>query len=293
MSLLTPASNSAPCPSGCRAAPVRSGFFVRASDGKRIQRYRCPGCKRTFSDATGELCYRQKKRHLNTRLFELLVGGFSQRRAAIHVRINRKTVVRKFIHMGRYAIRLLPALSLSGPKVSCLEFDDLETSVHTKLKPLSVTLAVEHGSRRILGFRVSDMPAKGPLARLSTAKYGPRLDQRAKARDSLFRELKSIIGQNCVFKSDQNPHYGPDVRKHFADHEHKRFKGRRARANGQGELKRGGFDPLFSLNHSCAMLRANINRLFRRTWCTTKLKERLAYHIAIYAIYHNQVLLKH
>ena len=60
---------------------------------------------------------------------------------------------------------------------------------------------------------------------------------------------------------------------------------------GQGELKKLRFDPLFALNHTCAMLRANINRLFRRTWCTTKKKERLEQHLAVYMDFHNRILL--
>jgi hypothetical protein len=39
------------------------------------------------------------------------------------------------------------------------------------------------------------------------------------------------------------------------------------------------------------MLRANINRLFRRTWCTTKKKERLEQHLAVYLDFHNRILL--
>ena len=61
---------------------------------------------------------------------------------------------------------------------------------------------------------------------------------------------------------------------------------------GQGELKKLRFDPLFSLNHTCAMLRANINRLFRRTWCTTKKAACLKRHVAVYVRFHNTVLLK-
>jgi hypothetical protein len=38
------------------------------------------------------------------------------------------------------------------------------------------------------------------------------------------------------------------------------------------------------------MTRANVNRLFRKTWCTTKLPKRLADHFAIYAVYHNEML---
>ncbi len=48
------------------------------------------------------------------------------------------------------------------------------------------------------------------------------------------------------------------------------------------ELKKKQFDPLFSVNHTFATMRAKINRLNRRTWCTTKLPERLADHIDIF-----------
>ena len=70
------------------------------------------------------------------------------------------------------------------------------------------------------------------------------------------------------------------------------MKGRASCVAGQGELKKVVFDPLYSLNHSCAMLRAHINRLIRKTWCTTKDPDRLADHIAIYVNYHNRELTK-
>ncbi|MBU6155196.1 MAG: hypothetical protein KGP28_12905, partial [Bdellovibrionales bacterium] len=48
--------------------------------------------------------------------------------------------------------------------------------------------------------------------------------------------------------------------------------------------------PIFSLNHTCAMLRANLNRLFRRTWCTTKTIQGLIDHLSIYVAFHNRRL---
>ncbi len=41
-----------------------------------------------------------------------------------------------------------------------------------------------------------------------------------------------------------------------------------------------------------AMLRANINRLVRRTWCTTKKPERLAAHIWLHALFNHDELKK-
>jgi len=280
------------CPNGCRTLAVKRGRFFRKSDRVFVQRYVCRSCNSSFSDASLDPCAGQKKRHLNDIICTLLCGGVSQRRIAFDLNVNRKTVVRKFILGGQLALLALKKFNLTQPKVTCMEFDDMETFVHTKCKPLSITLAVEHKTRTILGFRVSDMPAKGKLAKIAMAKYGPREDGRRDARNALFEEIKPLLSDGATIKSDQNPHYGPDVKKHFPDSEHLTYKGRRGCVVGQGELKRGGFDPLFSLNHTCAMLRANINRMFRRTWCTTKLKERLAHHIALYAFYHNRHLLR-
>ena len=268
------------------------GYYRRQSDGAVVQRYRCSNCHGTYSEATNEDCYRQKKRQFNLKIFEKLVSGVSQRRCARLLRINRKTVVRKFILLGVQSHAVLTKLNSFYPAAKTVEFDDMETAEHSKCKPLSNTLMVESYTRRIMGFRVASMPAKGPLAAIALKKYGPRKDDRKKARISLFSELKPHITLDATIKSDMNPHYGPDVREHFPKALHVTFKGRRGCVVGQGELKRGGFDPLFSLNHTCAMLRANINRLFRRTWCTTKLRERLGYHIAMYALYHNLVLLQ-
>lgn len=210
----------------------------------------------------------------------------------MNLRTNRKTVVRKFLFLEKYVEKLFIWHRSLFPAVHVMEFDDLETFEHSKLKPLSVCAAVEHKTRRILGFRVAKMPAKGKLTQKSLKKYGPRDDERAKARDELFTEIKEFVRPDAIIKSDKNPHYPKDVRRHFPNAEHVTFDGRRGCVVGQGELKSGGFDPLFSLNHTYAMFRANINRLFRRTWNTTKKPERLRIHILIYCLYHNTVLLK-
>lgn len=168
-----------------------------------------------------------------------------------------------------------------------IQFDDLETFEHTKCKPLSVTLAVEEKTRWILGFEVSQMPAKGHLTRISVKKYGAREDQRSEARKKLLNRVRRFTENRCLVKSDENPHYVLDVKKIFTESKHLRYKGRQGSITGQGELKKVGFDPLFDLNHTCATLRARMSRLIRRTWCTTKKPERLAMHLALVMLHHN------
>lgn len=277
----------------CRGHLRPFGWFFRRSDGSRIKRYRCVSCKKTASRATYDACYRQKKRQKNEPLRKLLVSGVSQRRAAKILRVNPKTVTRKFQFLAQRAELSNRAYfedlrSLGGIKI--VEFDEMETHEHTKLKPLSIPLVVTHPERKILGFDVAQMPAKGLLAQKSREKYGPREDHREKALQSLLESIKPILGSSPTVKSDESPRYPKIVKEIIPNAIHETYKGRRGAVVGQGELKKIGFDPIFSLNHTAAMIRANINRLFRRTWCTTKKPERLKAHLALYVEEHNQVL---
>lgn len=270
--------------------PRRWGRFRRKSDGQWVSRFWCPQCERHYSSATANLQYWQRKRHKNAQIFKLLVGGVSQRECARILRLNRKTVVRKFVFLATRSRQQFQQHNAGELPAVEVQFDDLESFEHSKCKPLSVTLMVEKGTRRILDFEVSRMPAKGLLAAIALKKYGFRQDERSDRRKRLFQRACKLISPRASMWSDRNPLYPPDVKLFFPDCHYETVLGGRGAVTGQGELKKLAFDPLFSLNHTCAMLRANINRLFRRTWCTTKRPDRLAMHIAMYAWSHNMRL---
>lgn len=281
-----------PNPSEPQTLVKKAGTFRRKSDCRIIQRYQCLKCEKYFSAASLHPAKNQNKRQLNNRLRLLLCSGVSLRRSARLLNVSRTTIKRKFEYLGARALVKLKKDNLHYPPVDEVQFDDQESFEHTKCKPLSITLAVDAKTRRILGFEVSQMPAKGHLAKIAFKKYGKRKDRRSIGRIKLFETLKPLVRPDAVFKSDENPHYPVDLKRMFPKSTHQTFKGERGSIVGQGELKKVRFDPLFSLNHTCAMTRANMNRLFRRTWCTTKIPERLKDHFAIYADYHNSSLLK-
>lgn len=277
--------------SDSRTGVRRSGFFRRKCDGAKLIRYRCL-CKKSFSTATFDACFRQRKRHLNFSIAEHLASSNSQRRTAKLLRINKNTVAKKFKFLGPFAYKTLHRINSEFKKSQIIEFDDQETFEHTKLKPLSITLAVQHKTRRVLGFSISQMSAKGHLAALSRKKYGHRVDHRYFGRNQLFESLQNLVEENAVIKSDQNPHYPETVKRFFPKATYEAYKGQRGSTTGQGELKKVRWDPLFSLNHTCAKIRADVNRLFRKTWCTTKKKDQLGIHLAIFSVYHNLALEK-
>ena len=280
------------CPAG-KGKFVRHGSFYRTSDSRTITRWKCTGCKKTFSLATGHSCFRQHKRRVNFPLFRLLCSGVSLRRAAKILHVHRVTVARKLHFLAEQCRKNQDAfLNELGPaSLKEVIFDEMETFEHTKFKPLSIPLAVTP-QRRILIAEVAVMPAKGLLAAKSRKKYGPRKDERPAAISRMFKKLSAFTDPRATFKSDQNPSYPALLSKFFPHARHETTKGGRSCIVGQGELKKLGWDPIFSLNHSAAMLRANMNRLFRRTWCTTKTIQGLQDHLALYVHYHNKFLIK-
>lgn len=178
-----------------------------------------------------------------------------------------------------------------------VQFDELETFEHSKCKPLSVAMAVDKDSRMILGFDVSQMPCKGRLAEKSRQKYGTRRDRRHIGLRSMFEQITPLLPQGVNMLSDMNPMYDSLVNRMLGkvakmSFSYSQVPGGRGCSTGQGELKKQQYDPLFSLNHTFAMMRYSVNRLVRRTWCTTKKASNLRHHLQIYAYYHNLYVAK-
>lgn len=273
---------------------VQKGFFYRTSDSKTVRRYYCRRCKRSFSNATSSRSFRQKKRTINEPIRKLLVSGVSQRRISRILRVNRKTVVRKLLFLANLSTQkheqYLKTHIFSDGTLSQLQFDEMESFERSKCLPVSIPIIVEPKSRKIIRIDVCSMPPKGLLADISRKRYGKRKDDRANCASKLLSAIALHVSKNTTITTDENPKYPKWIKNAFQNCNHIRVKGRRACIVGQGELKRGGFDPLFSLNHTCAMIRANVNRLFRRTWCTTKRIDRLAAHLMIYVDFHNTSL---
>ncbi len=266
------------------------GTYVRGSDGKKCQRYRCKACLKTFSETNFGIEYRLRKRHLNQNVFRILCSGVSQRRLAIILGVQRALIARRLLRFGRCAQHNLEIYRKQCNKVTKLNFDELETFEHTKCKPITAAIAVEDKTRKVLAIAVGRIPAKGPLVHLARKKYGLRPCERRQCLTALFKDLKDCTSSFGLVKTDKSKAYPPFIRSHLPNWTHEATPGRRGCIVGQGELKEGGWDPLFSLNHTYAMFRDGLKRLARRTWCTTKKLENLNLALNMYAWFHNLYL---
>jgi transposase-like protein len=268
-----------------------NGTYFRKRDGRNVSMYFCRACRKHFSDATSETIYRQKRPDINERVRYQLMSGTSERRTAKLLGVNRKTIARRVVFLGIEAQKAHQMNLTERPKVKYVVTDEMETFEHTKCKPLSIPLVVEARSRRILSIGVAVMPAKGPLARVSRARYGFRRDDRIGVMEKMFRDTAPFLEPKVHIRSDKCPRYPSVIQKTLPGAKHLTFLSRRGCVVGYGELKATGHDPLFSLNHTAAMFRDNIKRLARRTWCTTKRPERLRHLLWIYVVFHNRFLI--
>jgi hypothetical protein len=284
------------CPNQYCACPVyviKDGTFRRHEDSKTIQRFKCKSCGTRFSSATFSTTYRQKKRRVNAELLKLLASGISMRRSAFLLNVNRKTIERKLPYLAAICrLRNNKKLQKLKGRVHNIQIDDLITKENSKLKPLSVSIAVDENRRTILGAEVSQIPAFGHLAKLAQKKYGTRKDEHFEGLTRLFQRIAPIVSSEVLVKSDEHQRYPAFISAYLPNAKHLSFKSERGCIAGQGELKKVMFDPLFAVNHTCAILRANINRLIRKTWCTTKDPNRLKDHLDVFVYFYNENLLK-
>lgn len=276
----------------CSTSVTKKGFFPHANiPGGKSQRYRCGICLIWFSQTLGTMMARQKRPQLHQPVYELLVSGVSQRRVARICGTTQITVARKLVLMSRFSNALQERrLARMKGSVEAAVFDEMETFEHSKCKPVAIAVAVEEKSRLILRVKAASMPAKGHLAKISRRRYGRREDNRKAALGLVLTAISGVAAPSLQVKSDECPRYPNMVKIYLPGAVHRTFKGRRGCIVGQGELKAGGRDPLFSLNQTCAMIRDNLKCLARRTWCTTKRIDRLQCRLDLYTSAHNALI---
>jgi transposase-like protein len=257
----------------------RGHYYVQILKTYR-RRYFCLNCKKSFSTQTTHPTFKQKRPDLNPRIIKLFMNGVSQRATARVLNCSRNTVdVRIFWIASK--------LGDSKPqKISDVVYiDEMESIEHTKLKPLTMPIAIsEH--YEILSSSVGRIPAKGLLSKISRKKYGVRENEREKALRELFSDLKlklPIPPKKVI--TDGSVIYKKLAKEFFPTSVHEVHVARYLKQKNREMVylnKNKPFDHLFPLNQRFAKLRSDIKRLTRRSWCTTKKKENLAWLLKLY-----------
>lgn len=263
---------------------VRKGHFYIKCLNQYVRKFQCRSCMKVFSSRTFKIDYRHKRMDKNLLFVKMLIEGNSIRGISRMIGLTYKNTYNKFLWFRSLVEEEKKKLSYQAKK---LQIDELETFHHTKCKPLSVVMIVNE-KHQLLEAKVAEMPAKGKLAAFSRKKYGYRKDERKEKISEALRSVKEKLKHPPVLiESDASPAYPNQVARYFSGVkfiQYNQSKKEKHRLNLHETLHKKKFDPLFAVNHKCALLRRRLSRLARRTWCTTKKPENLQLHLDIFMV---------
>ncbi|MHC4934108.1 MAG: hypothetical protein ACYTGV_18195 [Planctomycetota bacterium] len=214
------------CPQHRRSEPGyrfrRHGHYATARR-RRIPRFRCLTCRRTFSRQTFSVSYYRKRPELLRGVAAGLVAGSALRQIARTLECAVSTVTRLSAHLGRHAL-LLHARALArlrGQVREPLAFDHFETFELTQDYPFGVGTAVGARSWFVYGL---DPAPHGRTGRRSPQQQrrlrgSPRRATRGRYVGSTRRTLEVLLplrppGERLRLRSDAHPDYPRALQDH-------------------------------------------------------------------------------
>ena len=258
----------------------KRGYFTPKSTGIRLARYQCKICGTTFSNRSFADDRNQKRPELNKPLADLLCSGVTLRRAAKLLGCSYNTVLARLPWLGEQAANAhQKALKNKSAATSYVQFDQMETFEASAAKPLTIALAVRAKTGEILSIKVGKIAANGYLATKGQALYQWTKDEGKATCAAALAEVALVAKPGATIASDGASMYPGLIAALIPTAQHDAHVGTPAT---------GAFDPLYRLNHTCAKLRADISRLARKTWATTKDQKQLEAALNLYIAWNNK-----
>lgn len=265
---------------------LQAGFFRRRGTytakchgGVRVPRYQCKGCGRLFSQLALRPEHDQKRPDINQMLAQLLCEGVTLRGCARVLKVSYDTIKTRSAWLAVQARAAHEvALKRGALNTGWMQFDEMVTFVHARSKAVTLPMVVRGKTAEILSIKVGRIPSNGHLAAKGRAKYGWTVNESSAACRKALTEASTAAKDVCTVSCDKATSY-PRLIKAVMPHAVVDASKRSSTT--------GAFDPMFSLNHTCAKIRAGIAVLARRTWTTTKSLEKLQDKLDIFIAVHN------
>ena len=274
-----------PCPNHRRPDGkffVRNGTYRARCRSRRIQRYRCRGCSRTFSSQTFRADRYDKKPHLNERVLRLLVSGVGFRQGSRMTGLTRRNYTRKARKIARTAAALDRNLQLQARRrakrfgarhLAELQMDELHSYEECRsTRPVVIANVIETGSRFQIASRVASILPSGTmtprrLAQIARdeARFGKRVDESPSACIRAFRAAGRLFPNASAIRidTDERAQYPRYIRAGMPDR-------LVVHSTTPGSAPRGFGTPLHPINLVEAIARDHMGRIRRESWLVTK-----------------------
>lgn len=301
------------CPNASCVNPksfYRNGYYRSKSSSQYFPKYQCRSCKTYFSfrKTRDELEIPFYKVDRLKTVYDSYCSGETQRRIAVILQKrqgagSRNSVARYFSYLASKAKEHHERMITAGKlKTNNFQFDEMETYQLAKVNMLSIVVSVCAKTGRIISLNACEIKCKGKLAQTIFGQQANqwRVDGRRNAFKLALDRMENVCGNKgpITITSDSKRTYISLFRDRFLSPAYQLFhqpvKARSAkspRTNLAFKIKTmGGVkipDPMFWLNHLCATIRADMSRMRRKSWTTTKKVEKLQEHLDLFTAFYN------
>ena len=263
------------CPKCASKEYSKKGWIKTKKNPKPIRQYQCKACKHRFSCNSLKTSKLQKRPDLNSKIAELYCEGNTLRGMARILKVNYKTVDRKFKYMANLArVQHLKAMESKDIVTKYVQLDEMQTFEHTRRRPLGIQLSIRPKTGQILAAKVCRIPITAlTLSPQKKAAYNQNTTRKQGMAAMLIETAKALHDGYSVVSCDGGTEI-IHLSKIICD-------------KSLIETHVNDYAGMWRLNHTCAKLRHHVSRLARKTWATTKKMDRLQKHLDLFIAYQN------
>lgn len=283
----------AECPSHSGSAFTwrRRGAYERLCDHRVVPRFECLTCNRGFSEQTFRFNYRLKRPELLALFFVDRISKVTHRQSARNHACARSTEERQFRKLGAHCAAFHEArmkeVATRGGLGEVFLLDELETYEQNRLeKPVTVPILIERDSGFVLDTRVGALPARRLRGKPRKPPLPGQPERRSESRKVVKQAFECL---RAVSPKDKPLSVLTDCKTSYEKILRQLFGKRCNHLRTVSTRRRDVSNPLWPINHTLARVRDNVSRLVRETWAASKLRKRLAAHLAIWTCYRNYV----
>ncbi len=265
----------------------KTGFFWRQAKPRRIQRFTCLHCRRSFSSQTFNVTYWLRRPDILPQLLTKTVGCMANRQLARDLGVSPPTIDRQLERLGRHCMLLHTSLMASAKPLRDIVIDGFVTFERSQYQPFHHHLAIEKGTDFFAYFTDSEVRRSGTMTAAQRRK-------RQELENSLGRPDPQAVRQDVRDLLDVVIGSQPEVTLYSDDHRAypRAMRGLAPRIHHlttASKERRDSHNPLWEVNLGDLLIRHCSANHKRETIAWSKRRQASAERLAIFLVWRNYV----
>ena len=269
---------------------LRRGFFQPRMRERRLQRFQCRLCRKTFSETFPLLEYRIQRRGYFEKVFLLFKDGLSNRQIGRFLNLSESVVRSQLKRLCQQSLLQHQLRSGSQVITESIAYDGVENFAKSQYEPNYINQAIGMKSGFIYDFNFSPLNRKGKMSdRQRLKNLAIQNDLGKFPRESIRVATTKLIGRLCercpstqtlTLCSDEHYMYRPAIKIDLCKYsiEHKTVSAKAPRVFRH---------ILFQVNHTDLLLRQHVKAFARETISFSKSHSAMVLKYGLFMVWKN------